>query len=341
LNGGEIGKCKSWSNEDRAAVIVRFLRVEDVQVYSSFMRDDGWRQLDTLRLILALVVAVSHAVGIFARPSDVVSESLCDALALAAEVAVGIFFLTSGLVIGRSLISKSHYGDRLFLVYMERRISRIYPPLVFSVVLTASMALLLTSFNLDRYVGAAHDVTRDSFSYLENIGDVEKALLTFGFRGGLTGSSNGPLWSLALEMQAYVVVGLLAQALYSKKVWIKAVSLIGVVIAIRARGTAMPNELSLICFGLFAAGVFLNVLKPRFPKILPVVSVDFSYSLYILHFPIMLFIFFLTCQGEVPSSVKSCLLMFASLMIALAVSIFSGLFIERYRFPQPRFATAK
>jgi peptidoglycan/LPS O-acetylase OafA/YrhL len=305
------------------------------------MQDDGWKQLDTLRLILALVVAVGHLVGIFAYPFSVVSESTSDALALAAEVAVGVFFLTSGLVIGRSLLSKSPYGDRLFLVYMERRLSRIYPPLLFSVALTTCMALLLRLVDLDHYVGSAHNLTRESFSYLENIGDIEKALLTFGFRGGLTGSSNGPLWSLALEMQAYVVVGLLAQARYSTKIWIKIVCAIGVAIAIRARGTDMPNQLSLICFGLFALGVLLNLFKPTFPKILPVIPVDFSYSLYILHFPIMLFIFFLTCQGGFPPVAKVYGLMFASLIIAVTVSIFSGLVVERYRLPQLRLQAAK
>jgi peptidoglycan/LPS O-acetylase OafA/YrhL len=171
--------------------------------------------------------------------------------------------------------------------------------------------------------------------------DVEKALVTFGFRGGLTGSSNGPLWSLALEMQAYVVVGLLAQALYSSKIWIRTVCVIGVAIAIRARGVDMPNQLSLICFGLFALGVLLNLLQPTFPRILPVIPVDFSYSLYILHFPIMLFIFFLNCQGEIPPVATSYLLMFASLIVAVAVSIFSGLFVERYRLPQLRLRAAK
>jgi peptidoglycan/LPS O-acetylase OafA/YrhL len=305
------------------------------------MRDDGWNQLDTLRLILASIVAAGHAVGIFARPFGVVSDSVSDALSLASEVAVWIFFLTSGLVIGRSLASKSPNGDKLFFIYMKRRFSRIYPPLVFSVVLTASMALILRSRNLDHYVGTAHDLTRDSFSYLEDIGDVAKSLLTFGFRGGLTGSSNGPLWSLALEMQAYVVVGLLAQAFYSKTTWIKLACVIGAAIAIRSRGADMPNQVSLICFGLFALGVSLNALKPTFPKILPVIPVDFSYSLYILHFPIMLFIFFLTCQGDIPPIAKSYVLMAVSLIIAVSVSLFSGFFIERIRLPELRLRRAK
>ena len=325
----------------RSLIACHKLHAASPRVTIRSMQDDGWKQLDTLRLILAFVVAIGHAVGIFALPFGVVSESFSGALSFASEVAVGIFFLTSGLVIGRSLISKSANGNWLFLIYMERRLSRLYPPLLFSVALTASMALILRLANLDHYVGAAHDLTRESFSYLENIRDVERALLTFGFRGGLTGSSNGPLWSLALEMQAYVVVGLLAQALFSTKIWIRTICLVGVAIAILAISRGALNQLSLICFGLFALGVSLNLLKPTFPKILPVIPVDFSYSLYILHFPIMLFIFFLDCQGEIPPVAKSYLLTFGSLTVAVAISMFSGLVVEPFRLPHLRLRAAK
>lgn len=292
--------------------------------------DDGWKQLDTVRLILASIVAIGHAVGIFARPFGAVSPLINDGLSQASEVAVALFFLTSGLVIGRSLISKSRNGDRLFLVFMWRRFARIYPPLLFSVALTVSMALILRALGLDHYLGTTQGLTRDSFSYLDNIKDVERALLTFGFRGGFTGSSNGPLWSLALEMQAYVVVGLFAQAFYSRRVSITVLCLAGVAFAIRAREGAALNELSIICFGLFALGVLLNIAKPTFPKLLPVVPIDFSYSLYILHFPIMLFIFFLTCQGDVPFA-KVWSLVLVSLAAAVVTSVVSGLVIERYR----------
>ncbi|SHN82350.1 Peptidoglycan/LPS O-acetylase OafA/YrhL, contains acyltransferase and SGNH-hydrolase domains [Bradyrhizobium erythrophlei] len=304
------------------------------------MEDNGWNQLDTVRLILASIVAVDHAVGIFVSPFDLVGSQISDALSQAAEVAVELFFLTSGLVIGRSLIGKSHYGDALFLVFMTRRIARIYPPLLFSVLLTVAMALILRALGLDRYHGTAQALTRDSFSYLDNLRDVGRALLTFGFRGGLTGSSNGPLWSLALEMQAYVVVGLLAQAFYSKRIWMAILCLIGLAFAIRAREGGPLNELSVICFGLFALGVLLNIAKPSFPKLLPPIPIDFSYSLYILHFPTMLFIFFLTCQEEV-SAAKAWLLVSVSLIVAFAMSVLSGIFIERHRGPRLRLEIRK
>jgi peptidoglycan/LPS O-acetylase OafA/YrhL len=213
---------------------------------------------------------------------------------------------------------------------MGRRFARIYPPLLFSVALTVSMALILRALGLDHYLGKTPDLTRESFSYLDNIRDVERALLTFGFRGGLTGSSNGPLWSLALEMQAYVVVGLLAHAFFSRRITMAVLCLAGVAFAISARESAALNELSIICFGLFALGVLLNIAKPAFPKLLPGVPIDFSYSLYILHFPIMLFIFFLTCQGDVPCP-KARSLVLVSLAAAFAVPLLSGLFIERHR----------
>src|SRR6266568_4997036 len=97
------------------------------------MKADGWDQLDTIRLILASIVVVDHAAGIFGRPFALVSTEVSDWLAFGAEWAVYLFFLISGLVIGRSLIRMSGNGDSLFLDFMRRRIARIYPPLLFSV----------------------------------------------------------------------------------------------------------------------------------------------------------------------------------------------------------------
>src|SRR3984893_18867372 len=95
----------------RSLIACRKLHAASPRVTIRSMQDDGWKQLETLRLILAFVVAIGHAVGIFAHPFGVVSESFSGALSFASEVAVGIFFLTSGLVIGRSLISKSANGN--------------------------------------------------------------------------------------------------------------------------------------------------------------------------------------------------------------------------------------
>lgn len=293
------------------------------------MSNDGWDQLSTVRLILASIVAVGHAVGIFGYPFGLISETGLALAGYAAEFAVLSFFLISGMVIGRSLIRRVNEGDRLFLAFFKARLLRIYPPLIASVVLTGAFALILRVLHLDHYTGPASNLMRDSFSYLDNWPDVWKALITFGFRGGLGGSSNGPLWSLALEMQAYVFVGLVAQIIVAGSWSVRIASAVLLALALRARGLHGLEIYHYICFGCFAVGVGLSFLPIRFPKVLPVVTLDFSYSLYILHFPIMLFIFFIACQGNQPSLVMASMLIVASLAITTLVSMASGVVFER------------
>jgi peptidoglycan/LPS O-acetylase OafA/YrhL len=296
-------------------------------LYSRWMRPDGWDQLDTARLILASIVAVGHAIEVFAIPFGLLPS--LDIFAWSSEFAVLAFFVISGLVIGRSLIVSSKNGDWLFLGFMKRRFRRIYPPLLFSVVLTASAALVLRQFALDHYSGAAPEPARVSFSYLDNWYEIAKSLATFGFRGDLSASSNGPLWSLALEMQAYVVAGLVAQAIAARSKWVMAASVIAVPVMLRARGAQLPDFYHFACFGCFVCGIALSFLPIRFPRLIPNVSIDFSYSLYILHFPIMLFIFFTSCQGEAPSTGRLIWLMAISLVASVLISIGSAIVFER------------
>jgi peptidoglycan/LPS O-acetylase OafA/YrhL len=295
--------------------------------YIAAMRKDGWDQLDMARLILASIVAVGHAIEIFAIPFGLLPSM--DLFAWASEFAVLAFFAISGLVIGRSLIQSSGSGDWLFLNFMKRRLRRIYPPLLFSVVLTASVAVVLSQIGLDRYAGAALEPARTEFSYLQNWYEIVKALATFGFRGDLSASSNGPLWSLALEMQAYVVAGLTAQAFAARSKWVVAVSVIAIPIVLRARGAQLPDLYHFACFGCFACGIAASFFPIRFPRVVPIVSIDFSYSLYILHFPIMLFVFFIWCQGEAPSMWKLIWLMMFSIAASVLISIGSAIIFEK------------
>ncbi len=252
------------------------------------MASDGWDQLTTARLILASLVAVAHSIGIFGHPFGLVSDDAMILFGHVAKFSVLAFFLISGLVIGRSLIKRSVLGDWMLPHFMMARFLRIYPPLLFSVALCAVLDVTLRYLGLNHYTGPATNLVRDSFSYLDSWQDIKSSLLSFGFRGGLTGSSNGPLWSLTLEMQAYVFVGLAAQIIVARSVSLKVVSAVALVYALRVRGLDGLNGYHFACFGCFAAGAGLSFLPLRFPKLLPVVTLDFSYSLYILHFPIIL-----------------------------------------------------
>jgi peptidoglycan/LPS O-acetylase OafA/YrhL len=306
--------------------------------YSRPMRPDGWDQLDTVHLILASIVAVGHSIEVFAIPFGLLPSM--DLFAWTSEFAVLASFAISGLVIGRSLIASSKKGDWLFLTFMKRRFRRIYPPLSFSVALTAGAALVLRQFGLDHYTGIALEPARVSFSYLDNWYEIAKSLATFGFRGDLSASSNGPLWSLVLEMRAYVIAGLVAQAIAARTKWVIAASVISVPIMLRARGAQLPDLYHFACFGCFAFGIAMSFFPLQFPRFVPVVAVDFSYSLYILHFPIMLFIFFVAFQGAAPSTTRLVSLISVSLIASVAVSIVSAIWFERHSWWRPRRAAS-
>ena len=129
-------------------------------------------------------------------------------------------------------------------------------------------------------------------------------------------------------MQAYVVAGLVAQAISARSKWIRAASVIAVPVMLRARGAQLPDLYHFACFGCFAFGIAMSFFPIRFPRLVPVVSIDFSYSLYILHFPIILFIFFICCQGEAPSNSRLIWLMAISLSASVLISIGSAMVFE-------------
>jgi peptidoglycan/LPS O-acetylase OafA/YrhL len=115
---------------------------------------------------------------------------------------------------------------------------------------------------------------------------------------------------------------------------------VGVLIAVRARGAQWPELYQVWCFVCFVAGVAMSFFPLRFPRLLPVVPVDFSYSLYILHFPIMLFVFFIACQGVPPPTPKLIGIIGIAFLSVVAVSLLSGVVFERRAWIRHLFRTA-
>jgi peptidoglycan/LPS O-acetylase OafA/YrhL len=345
-----------------------------------------WAQLDTLRLILAGIVFCGHFHQVFIA-SVVGSASLAFAVfGFLARAAVLGFFVLSGLVICRSLILKSDDPDTLLLEFTSRRAARILPPLLASVALVFVLGLILQSTGLARYTGFASLPARDSYDY--HLAWVRDSLLSFGFRGDLTGLANGPLWSLALELQLYAIAGLAFQTWHSRSVWHGMPAACCLWVALRhtdigncgidlcygsfglgmavyaaqlyRRGREMLLLLASFalsaCLGLmflapasiamldasafwlsaqtavvsaFAALVVWLVGSER--SLLPVFSTDFSYSLYIFHFPILLFFFFLFYNRSALSPWTEATCWLVSTGAVLLVSYGAGAALENRR----------
>ena len=284
----------------------------------------GWRQLDTARLILAAVVVASHVYYFFLTPLGYVAiASIAEWMA---RYAVLCFFVISGLVIGRSLTARRDG----FVPFMIRRVGRIYPPLIASVVLVVAIAHALRWAGVSPAPLADAGPMINSFSY--DLGSIALSLATFGFSGKLASGANIALWSLVIEMRCYVIAGLLAQAILSRSLGGKVISAIALCGALAMLATdPMFDSVIAICYAAFAFGLALSLAVERIPRLLPEVRIDISYSLYILHQPVMLGLVLACYRPFLPSFASAIALGLAASGVAVTLAWLSARWIEPFR----------
>ena len=155
--------------------------------------------LDLFRLIAACLVIYGHAFAL--APGGASRELVASALRFdsAGSLAVKIFFFLSGLVVTNSLIEK---GDPLRFVIA--RVFRIWP--AFLVAITASALILgplMTNLTLGDYFGHP-----DTFNYIQRnaLMDIQYMLPGVFADNPYKGAVNGSLWSIPLEVGAYIVL---------------------------------------------------------------------------------------------------------------------------------------
>ncbi|HEX9168645.1 MAG TPA: acyltransferase [Roseiarcus sp.] len=150
-----------------------------------------------IRLAAALSVLGGHSVAVLGLPSS--REFFFDHLGLSvAEMAVDVFFVTSGFLVAASLVNR---GD--VIAFLWARALRIYPALWGMLVLTVFvLAPALTTLPLADYF--ASPKTQSYF--------VKCATLLGGVRYSLPGvfetnplhaEFNGSLWTLPIELRLY------------------------------------------------------------------------------------------------------------------------------------------
>ena len=161
--------------------------------------------LDAVRGIMALAVCVSHGLILLAPEAP---GAVKDLSAIAARVAVLVFFVISGFVISLSIRRNAERNDGFSPGdYASARTFRILPPLM-----VAYALVLLASIGI---VGRAIDWR-----------NLLLCFATLGTRGSLTAGIDDPLWTLQYEIQLYVVAGLTVFGLSRRKIWPFCVTLI-------------------------------------------------------------------------------------------------------------------
>lgn len=261
------------------------------------------RKLDALRGIASLVVLGAHVVQIFGLPGLAFGS-------LAARHAVLVFFLLSGYLITGSLAANvARNGTLDVAAYLRARFLRIYPPLVGAIVLTAALVALANWLGLQ--------TPRLTLNWYA----IRSALVM----GNEAQQANGALWSLSIEVRLYVVALLVALALTTRWRWVflgaallcierdyqlfTLYSLCAAAWAMGAAASMVRGTRLLIVLGALAIGaaliapedaiqagccvayVWLIFVRPEGhnPPRWMVTSAGYSYSLYIIHFPVLLF----------------------------------------------------
>jgi len=188
--------------------------------------------LDTLRGMSALAVCWYHFSG----------NSLIGAGAIRTSGAYGwlgvyVFFVISGFVIPLALL-RGRYSLSNYRTFLLRRLARLYPPYLASVALGL---VLLVAYSI--YKGQPR----------VNL-DFTDLLLHLGLLNDLFGRPwlNSIYWTLAIEIQFYLMVGLLFPLLFSSDPWRRYVGYAAFVLPV----FALPSPIFLFHYSfIFLMGI--------------------------------------------------------------------------------------
>lgn len=156
-----------------------------------------------IRLFAALLVLYTHSFALALGTSD--AEPLLNLLGITwGNIAVDLFFITSGFLITSSYLSRNN-----ILIYAWARILRIYPALIASALFSALViGLIFTSLSMEEYL-----TNKLVLKYI-----LKNIILVFGVEYRLPGvfteiaypgTVNGCLWTLPHELRMYILLALI------------------------------------------------------------------------------------------------------------------------------------
>ena len=169
------------------------------------------RFLDSVRGVSAVIVMLSHVVQIYILP-HMANAGFFDGLwDILASYAVMAFFVISGFVITISILENIERNDGHFkpLEFLESRLVRLYPPLLFALLLTISVYGLIHVTHLNGsdnlFLSGDLYVFREK-AVLEWDSILDSVFFLQGIFAGSPGPTlNGALWSLSFEFWFYIV----------------------------------------------------------------------------------------------------------------------------------------
>ena len=239
-------------------------------------------RFDFIRIIAAWLVIYGHSYVLSgSKEIELISKYL--KFDTAGGLAVGVFFSISGFLIFKSLENSASL--KIFII---KRLLRIYPALILSVLLSIYFyGLICTNLSTQEYL--IHELT---FSYIENItGFNIKYELPGVFENNPVKSVNGSLWSITMELKFYLLIGLVSILYFNIriKLWIIFIILSFLLILRPIEG---PNDLTLEFFGLsyeynkFGLMFTIGCLLSSYEK-----NINFKYIKYVGLIMAVIFLF--------------------------------------------------
>jgi peptidoglycan/LPS O-acetylase OafA/YrhL len=157
--------------------------------------------LDGLRGVSAQAVFVAHLLP-FTVPAYGTGR-IAAVLGALAQLAVVTFFVLSGYVIATSLVRRAADGRFNLLEFGIRRLARIWPPFIASLLLIAALVVAIQAGAELRSFGTVVRLPEQSaFAWLRAIGLYSSA------GHDIVAVFNSPVWSLRLEVRLYVIAGI-------------------------------------------------------------------------------------------------------------------------------------
>ena len=150
-----------------------------------------------VRLIAALSVLISHSFAL--STGDEANEPLARFLGInLGSLAVVVFFITSGFLVGGSLLLRGEPGR-----FLVARIMRIYPALIVVIVLTSLLVgPIVSTLPLHRYF-ASSATYQYLVSNITAVFNIEMNLPEVFSSNPFRGTVNGALWTLRYELWMY------------------------------------------------------------------------------------------------------------------------------------------
>ena len=221
-------------------------------------------QLDIVRGYAAFFVLLAHTNGWFIMPLTGLSSPSHLVMSSIAHFSVLIFFVLSGFVITNSLLgNKQQYTFINPSAYLKARALRVLPPFLFAFLLSLAVGLIIIIFDLhgSKTFRTPHDlyVARESVEF--NTADIlATAFLSNGIFNTGTISTNGPLWSLSIEVWLYGIALVTAVAIEKR---FRSLLLLVLVISILIWQFPRTNSLTIYaCYWALGSAVRITMNYP-------------------------------------------------------------------------------